>query len=46
MSIETSLAECTAAYWRAIATAAHICATADAPTLFHSRIDGCLLPYW
>ena len=44
-NIESSLAECTAAYWRAMATAAHICATADVPTIYHSRIDGFLLPW-
>ena len=45
MSLETSLLAMTAAYWRAMATAAHICATADVPTIYHSRIDGCLLPW-
>jgi len=44
MSLETSLAECAAAYWRAIATAVQICAAADAPTLYSSRIDGLLMP--
>lgn len=44
MSIETALAASHAKYWGIIMMMIQMCADADAPTLYYSRIDGLLLP--